>query len=1022
MIPINVINSVLGGADSDSDPDTPGPDQADDWDLNLQPENYDGAVYVGDDTELSPEELAEHPEVSIAGQPYQVEQLDHEIEGGRKTKTIIPAPDSEVSKTDVVAGPHLRYLIEKVALDIQTEEPTLWTGYDVSHDEFEMTGIPLSKAFEHIWMSGSTGSGKTSELVGLLFQILLMGFGFLYVDPKGEDSKDLLQMIPESLKEKVIIIDPTEEYTVNIDLFDVPDMDDQDERNRIIRQRIDIMKAAIKGETYSGINIDTIIEVVGRALIQSPEDRSFLEMFFILRSQERRQNFAQQVDDPILADCMAEVADMDDDQVRTVIKRLMRWVLDPSLRQIVAGTGESLNWREIIDENKMVILRTGVGSDSIKQNLTLSAFLSTWSQIQQRYFETEQQIPYFVAIDEFDDVANDQIDLESVLARARSMGFGAFIVCQYPEQIPDEEGNSMQSALRNNAKNIIAHASEDKDNARVMIGGFEGVEPSDLTEMGDYRVWTDVPTGGGERSDPLQLKSLPPMPPVRTEEETEQFIDERMREVGTESPTLGEMLGNMSLSVTDESTQQMVSEALDAEDVEEAFEVTENIRNITCKAVYDTAIRYHNVSSSSDIEPVPADEATDRIRRYLPDAAPVGTDPKLWGNVIEEISSNYLEWTQKYNGRSGEFLYCTEDGIKDVFQSGSNQNAGGPGHRSLLKDLYTPLTATGLVVSIPNQEGTDQPDAVGSLDDIPELQPPAGKTWGDLQPGEIADRVATFREQRPLVDRITDGRELAIEGEKSTGNRSPGQTVINTAQAINQGKRCLLACRPDNASNIYDTVAHDPVFCRSGQSSETERRFYTGSSMVIDGEGVYRPKQGNAVWVHERNTDQYVLKDTTGDEHARFGSLSEIESDYQAYPATHTEIKTTEDMSFDDWVAVSQPIIPEAIFNTVPDPEWWDIAPIPATEAGEDTTMYIVTDDPAKIDGGVDSYAVPLAELLEENNGGSDECDSSAGEQTDTDLDPDPDPEPDELDQNGGDTDENDENDENDGTSDIMDI
>lgn len=63
-----------------------------------------------------------------------------------------------------------------------------------------------------------------------------------------------------------------------------------------------------------------------------------------------------------------------------------------------------------------------------------------------------------------------------------------------------------------------------------------------------------------------------------------------------------------------------------------------------------------------------------------------------------------------------------------------------------------------------------------------------------------------FRDERPLLARLTDGDAVAIEAEHSTGDSKPYQTWVNLADAVNSGRRCLFACRPEVAPKVYRTL------------------------------------------------------------------------------------------------------------------------------------------------------------------------------------------------------------------------
>jgi len=68
-----------------------------------------------------------------------------------------------------------------------------------------------------------------------------------------------------------------------------------------------------------------------------------------------------------------------------------------------------------------------------------------------------------VLCDEFDDIASDNLDIESMLARARSMRLSVTLSSQYPPQF----GEDTRKAMQNNCDNLIAFSVNDVDDAQL---------------------------------------------------------------------------------------------------------------------------------------------------------------------------------------------------------------------------------------------------------------------------------------------------------------------------------------------------------------------------------------------------------------------------------------------------------------------------------------------------------------------------------------------------------------------------
>lgn len=160
--------------------------------------------------------------------------------------------------------------------------------------------------------------------------------------------------------------------------------------------------------------------------------------------------------------------------------------------------------------------------------------------------------------------------------------------------------------------------------------------------------------------------------------------------------------------------------------------------------------------------------------------------------------------------------------------------------------LLPPLTWAGLDVTIQDALG-DDPDALA--------------------------RPAPPEEQHApeLVDRLADDGEVRVESEHSTGRTKAGVTAQHVMQAANEGRRPIVLSRPADAPNVADTLRADPPLRRSDHAVDGEVRYYTSPrDLHVDGSVMTRPGSRNNVWVRDVETDEIVLRDDSGAEHARF--------------------------------------------------------------------------------------------------------------------------------------------------------
>ena len=113
-----------------------------------------------------------------------------------------------------------RFDFESVGLDRATSSPDekqaallsdensanpVWYGWGTKNGV--EAGVDPAILSVHQFVGGSTGMGKTTLLVNYFRQIMQRGHGGLFFDPKGDDAKAVVSLIPEDREDDLIYID-----------------------------------------------------------------------------------------------------------------------------------------------------------------------------------------------------------------------------------------------------------------------------------------------------------------------------------------------------------------------------------------------------------------------------------------------------------------------------------------------------------------------------------------------------------------------------------------------------------------------------------------------------------------------------------------------------------------------------------------------------------------------------------------------------------------------------------------------
>ncbi|GAB7011420.1 type IV secretion system DNA-binding domain-containing protein [Halorubrum trueperi] len=827
-----VFDRFFGRDDADqdaaSDADASAPDPSLDADSPHETRVNGNGATSGD----APFETRSGPQ-SLLGETYDITEQDTDYVG---TKPVV----TETLDEGTVAGSHVREMLES---GVDTAPSPLWIGYDEDAQRgFREAPLRFESLFRHIWITGTTGYGKTTELLNMMVQWAYSGYGFVYFDPKGRDSRELLRMLPEDRLDDVIWIEPgssEHDKTIGLNFLEVPDCETEEEHENEIENRIENLKAIFDTDEYWGINMESITESMGRAMMQSDQPFSVIDMYFTLLHAERREEFAYDVEDPYVREFCFEIARMDDETIRPLLKRIKSWVENSVIRRIISHRESTIDFRDIIDNDRIVIVRTPVENTDIKKMVTLGVMRNLWSAIQQRSYEHDTDPePYFVLCDEFDDIASDNLDIESMLARARSMRLSVTLSSQYPSQF----GEDTRKAMQNNCDNLIAFSVNDVDDAQLLMKRFRDYTAEDLISTDQYQAWTKLPLESGRYSEPVLLRTFPPYPPLRSSNTVDDIIETSLDRYGTDPLTDAEIMQNLIYS-----------------DANEAGDPTQILDETMAEAIRAVQIRA-DVREANGWVAVPAvdEELSTRLENNHPDINYADDD------LPEVRDASRLIDVELQDGDVVTRL--SEAGEAEVQpDTGDVESAGGSDHDAVLVDTERALTERGFSVDILEQDGSEQPDAIATHPDHDVVFNIEAETTTPDRPAKVLQNLKRAYE----ADRVPI---FVVR---------PGDPETEWASRVENILSMPLRERADGTDQFYNcdevvtfgggATAHGGVTAVRPCTSDTNRTVWrrkSGERVLSDGETEFArvPDAGPlskddvpAYYSHDRESGQYTV-------------------------------------------------------------------------------------------------------------------------------------------------------------------
>jgi len=935
------------------------------------------------DAETLAGELEELDDEIVDADGFEYEYDEVEVDT-RHGKPVI-AEGQRDGSTELYAGPYARELMENAR---EESDQPLWMGLGTR--DGRDAAVRKQFLFRHMGIFGVTGYGKSTLLKNSFYQLAAAGYGGCFIDPKGDDSVELMELLPEERMDDVIWIEPgsSRDHISGFNFLDIGLSPDHPHYETAVEALVDDLVKLLQADNYWGARMDRVAQNLVRAMHESQYDFTLIDMYYVLKDEESRRQFADLVAEEGLdfvreyTETIAE--ELDDDDLEPLLGRFQPWVENKLARRMVAFRDSGVDIPKAVEEGKIIIVRMGAEDKGLKRMLGMAVIRRIWASVRARAdMAEEDREPFFLFADEFDNIALNDETVPTMLSEARSYRLSLTFCCQYPGQLPD---NVVEGMLVN-CDTIVSFNPGSKKQARYIAPKLD-IDEQDLMNEVNYHVWMRVTLNRTmEKSDAFRVYTYPPYPPVRTEDRASEFIDRSLEQYGrpvkSRAELKGELLFNHGRGVLEGGEDSQAAQLIDAMDGEDDSPPPtpggqgddETAMEAVLEGVFAARLQ-------ADLEPggfVPVSEVRREVERRVGDTGYVSE----LSNVIERVPAEAIEREQ----RSGELhLALTDRGRTLVFaqDTGSSASGGSDDHRWVLREAYRAFSGLGYVTTLPTQEGEEVPDGVA---EVP-IDPAEGDTIK-----QIERRRERLYEEYPHVWGLSEGQNVTIEAETSTPKK-PTQPIVNMRKAVDRGDVCVFACRDGTAAEddfaywakriervLYhaehtgrDMEVDRSRFILAKRETDEGRQFYNKRTDYELDDDVYalRPTANSRVpvrWVDRG--DEIVAADNESGTFATFDSVeAAVEGDRTAVPAYYEYRADEEEYVLyhdgdkrhyaseaeilEEWSRFKAPYVPEADFET------------PIEEVGEDDFVFVVfpDDDNDRYDGPQvyeDGEVVPLA-------------------------------------------------------------
>ncbi len=375
---------------------------------------------------------------------------------------------------------------------------------------------------QHLWVLGKTGVGKSTLIAQMALQDIQAGRGVIVIDPHGDLIRDIAGRVPAERVEDTILFDPADgDYPVGLNPLEC---ETDEERALIVSSFIDMLTQLYDPHNQGivGPRFEHGARNVMLTVMYSPGG-TLVEVVRAFQDDRYVRSILKYVTDPLVQrywnDQISKTNDFHRSEVLDwLVSKFSHFTVDPTMRRILGQSKSAFNFREAMDESKIVLISLGKGklgsanANFIGYNLLPMVRHAARSRAN---IPEAERTPVTLYIDEFQNYASTA--LASMLSEARKYRMALTLANQHIGQL----GPDVRDAVIGNAGSIVSFRTGAADGRAVE----QALEPSPvaashLMDLPRYTAYARL-LSEGQQTPVFTLETQPlpvPFDPARAEE------------------------------------------------------------------------------------------------------------------------------------------------------------------------------------------------------------------------------------------------------------------------------------------------------------------------------------------------------------------------------------------------------------------------------------------------------------------------------------------------------------------------
>ena len=365
----------------------------------------------------------------------------------------------------------------------------------------------------HLYTIGQTGAGKSNFLQEMAKKDAISGKGFCFIDPHGDAIEDILTAIPKERAEDVIIFDPADvERPIGINMLEF-DPAHPEQKTFIINEMIGIFDQLYDLKATGGPMFEQYMRNAMLLIMEHPESGSTLmEISKVLSDEDFRRFKLDHCTNPIVRDFWLKEAEKAGGEaalanmVPYITSKLTAFISNDIMRPIIAQQKSALNFREIMDSGKILLINLSKGKiGEINARLLGMVIVGRllMSALPRVDMAESERKDFYLYLDEFQNVTTNSV--AQILSEARKYRLCLILAHQFIAQLKED----ISKAVFGNVGSMVAFRVGPEDGEFLEKQFSPIFSANDLMNVDNYNCFARI-LMNGELTKPFNMKTYAP--------------------------------------------------------------------------------------------------------------------------------------------------------------------------------------------------------------------------------------------------------------------------------------------------------------------------------------------------------------------------------------------------------------------------------------------------------------------------------------------------------------------------------